>query len=74
MAVIYETENFIVKTYTTPEVPHNDRLDGGHIIISPKIEVESRQDLTPAQLVEFIWLSSIVGEAMTKVLTEKELK
>ena len=35
-AVIYETENLTVLAH---DRPHVDRLDGGHIIILPKVRV-----------------------------------
>jgi diadenosine tetraphosphate (Ap4A) HIT family hydrolase len=60
--IIYETDNYIVDT---PERPFVDRLEGGHIRISPKIKVSDRTKLSPEFAIEYIKLSMIVGEALT---------
>ncbi len=39
MAIIYKTENFILESHERPEI---DRLEGGHVKISPKENVEDR--------------------------------
>ena len=46
MAIIYKTKNFILESHEKPEI---DRLEGGHIKISPKKDVEDRSKLTPKQ-------------------------
>ncbi|KKP68339.1 MAG: hypothetical protein UR66_C0006G0040 [Candidatus Moranbacteria bacterium GW2011_GWE1_35_17] len=61
MAIIYETENFILESHEKPEV---DRLEGGHIKISPKIGIEDRTKLTPKQAIELMRLTMLAGEAM----------
>lgn len=71
MATIFETEHFIVHTYTAPQVPHNARRDGGHIIISPRVSVATRQELSPQAQVEFAWLASIVGEAFLSAMNKR---
>lgn len=65
MAIIYETENFIIESHKKPEV---DRLEGGHIKISPKIDVEDRTKLSPRQAIELMRLSMITGEALVKMM------
>jgi diadenosine tetraphosphate (Ap4A) HIT family hydrolase len=65
MAIIYESENFIVEAF---EKPHVDRDDGGHIKISPKIRVADRQQLTPKQAIELMRLTIVVGKAMADVM------
>ena len=67
MAVIYETESFIVSSAETPLV---DRNDGGHIIIEPRIKISTRQDLTPKQAIELMRLTIVVGEAMEKIMNQ----
>ncbi len=59
--IIFETDNYIIDA---PEKPFIDRLEGGHIRLSPKFKVSDRTKLTPAQAKEYIKLSMIVGEAM----------
>jgi diadenosine tetraphosphate (Ap4A) HIT family hydrolase len=59
--IIFETDNF---TVDTPEKPFIDRLEGGHIRISPKFKISDRTQLTPEQAREYIKLSMVVGEAM----------
>jgi diadenosine tetraphosphate (Ap4A) HIT family hydrolase len=59
--VIFETENFFVDA---PEKPFIDRLEGGHIRISPKVKVSDRTKLSSGLAKEYIKLSMVVGEAM----------
>lgn len=61
MAIIYETKNFILESHERPEI---DRLEGGHVKISPKISVEDRTKLTPMQAIELMRFTIISGEAM----------
>lgn len=68
MAVIYESENFIVQSAEAPLV---DRNDGGHITIDPKFSVSTRQQLSPKQAIELMRLTLIAGEAMTTVLIKQ---
>ena len=65
MALIYESENFLVQSAVQPLV---DRNDGGHITIDPKFKVSVRQQLSPKQAIELMRLISIAGEAMTTVM------
>lgn len=62
MAQIYETNNFIVEVV---DLPHVDRLDGGHLKISPKVRLADRIDLSPKLAIELMRLTMLVGEAMT---------
>lgn len=62
MAVVYETNNFIVESHERPEV---DRLDGGHIKISPKRVIKDRTELSPKSAIELMRLTLVAGEAMT---------
>lgn len=59
--VIYETDHFIVDA---PERLFVDRLEGGHVRISPKVKVSDRTKLSPELAKEYMKLSMIVGEAM----------
>lgn len=61
MALIYETKNFILESHERPEI---DRLEGGHVKISPKVKVEDRTKLTPKQAIELMRLTIASGEAM----------
>ena len=67
MAVIYETNNFIIEA---PEKPHVDRDEGGHIKIYPKIRLSDRQQLSPKLAIELMRLTIIAGEALTKVMNQ----
>ncbi|RIV31665.1 hypothetical protein D2V08_12990 [Flagellimonas lutimaris] len=62
MSLIYETPNFVVEAVQLPLVT---RLDGGHISISPKIKLDNRTLLTPKLAIEQMYLTMLVGEAMT---------
>ena len=65
MAMIYETENFILESHEKPEV---DRFDGGHIKISPKIEMEDRSSLSSNLAIELMRFTIVSGEAMKKAM------
>lgn len=61
MAFIFETSHFIVEAHDNPEV---DRLDGGHIKITPKKEYVDRTQLSPLEAIELMRLTMLIGEAM----------
>lgn len=65
--LIYETESFVLESHEKPEI---DRLEGGHIKISPKVEVEDRTKLSPKQAVELMRLTIVAGEAMKKAMAK----
>ncbi len=65
MTIIYETENFVIESHEKPEV---DRLEGGHIKISPKVDVEDRTKLSPRQAIELMRLTMVAGEALVKMM------
>lgn len=62
MNLIYETQNFIVEAEQMPLVT---RLDGGHISIIPKIRLDNRTLLIPKLAIEQMYLTMLIGEAMT---------
>lgn len=62
MSLIYQTEFFFVET---PEQPLVTRADGGHITITPKKRLADRTQLTPGLAIELMFLTMLVGEAMT---------
>jgi diadenosine tetraphosphate (Ap4A) HIT family hydrolase len=66
--VIFETNNFIVDA---PEHPFIDRLEGGHIRISPKIKVTDRTQLSSKLAKEYMKLSMVLGGAMKKGLQKR---
>ena len=68
MALIYQTDNFIVEA---PEKPLVTRSDGGHITITPKQRVADRTLLSPKLAVELMYLTLLVGEAMTTGLINR---
>lgn len=68
MALIYETNNFIVESRDQPFV---DRSDGGHIRILPKVPVEDRTKLTAELAKEAMKLTMVVGEAMKIALNKR---
>jgi diadenosine tetraphosphate (Ap4A) HIT family hydrolase len=65
MAMIFETEDFMVQS---AEFPLVDRKDGGHITIDPRFKISTRQELTPRQAIGLMRLTMIVGEAMATVM------
>jgi diadenosine tetraphosphate (Ap4A) HIT family hydrolase len=66
MTIIYETKNFIIESHEKPEV---DRLEGGHIKISPKTEVEDRTKLAVQQAIELMRLTMVAGESLVKMMS-----
>ncbi|MEO5564344.1 MAG: hypothetical protein ABIR18_12940, partial [Chitinophagaceae bacterium] len=68
MATIYETINFIVEA---PGKPLVTRTDGGHIIITPKIALVDRTQLSPSLAIELIYLTMLIGEAMTIAMNKR---
>lgn len=71
MALIYETENFILEASENPEI---DRLDGGHMKISPKIPIIDRSLLTPKQAIELMRFTIIAGKAMISWMKKRWVK
>ncbi|HWQ59950.1 MAG TPA: hypothetical protein VN420_02275 [Candidatus Fimivivens sp.] len=67
MAIIYETGDFVLESHETPEI---DRLEGGHMKISPKVPVEDRTFLTPRQAIELMRLTIASGEALKAAMAE----
>jgi diadenosine tetraphosphate (Ap4A) HIT family hydrolase len=65
MAIIFETEDFMVQS---AEFPLVDRKDGGHITIDPRFKISTRQELTPRQAIGLMRLTMVAGEAMTTVM------
>lgn len=65
MARIYETEHFILESHERPEI---DRLEGGHVKISPKVPIEDRSKLTPTQAIELMRFTIVAGEAMKRAM------
>ncbi|MCL5410915.1 MAG: hypothetical protein M1324_03645 [Patescibacteria group bacterium] len=69
MALIYETENFIVESKEDPFVT---RKDGGHIRIKVKNEnISDRTKLSPSEAIELMRLTMIVGETMEVAMTRR---
>ena len=68
MSVIYESENFVV---TSEEHPLVSREDGGHITITPKVRTVDRTMLSPVLAIELMYLTMLVGEAMTIALNHR---
>lgn len=65
---IFETKNFIVEVVGRP---HVSRMEGGHIVIEPKVFVSEQTQLTPQLAIELIRLTMVTGEAMTTALNKR---
>lgn len=68
MALIYQNDNFFVEA---PQQPLVTRADGGHITITPKVPVVDRTQLPPALAIELMYLTALIGEAMTIALNSR---
>ena len=71
MSLIYQTINFLVEA---PELPLVTRTDGGHITITPKKRLPDRTQLTPQLAIELMFLTMLIGEAMTEGLRLKGIE
>ncbi len=67
MALIYETNNFILESF---ETPHVSREEGGNIRILPKRKMKSRGEMTIEEAKDFIRLTMIVDEAYPLAMKE----
>jgi len=70
MVLILEARHF---TNVALDRPHVSRGDGGHLVINPELAVEDRTQLSREQAVELLKLTMVVGEAMSTVLTRKDI-
>lgn len=68
LTVIYETDNFQVESR---EKPHITGSDGGHLVIRPKRDISTRQELSAMEAIELMRLTMIVGEAMTIAMNNR---
>ena len=70
--VIYEAKHFVL---SRPIRPFVSREEGGHMrIFARRQEISERRDFTPEEAVEFIWLSSIAGEALELAMNKRGVK
>jgi len=69
MAIIHESENFIVESHEKPFV---SRADGGHIRIKVKDKsIFDRTKLTTKQAIELMRLTIIIGNALEKTMNKQ---
>lgn len=70
MALIYETDNFMITSADPPHV-YVDRAEGGNIRLIPKFKVRDRTQLSPALAIEYIKLSMVAGEALKTAMARR---
>jgi diadenosine tetraphosphate (Ap4A) HIT family hydrolase len=66
--IIFSSENFVVEAH---QKPHIDRIDGGHIRISPKVRIRDRQELSPKLAIELMRLTIVAGKAMKSAMNKQ---
>jgi len=71
MAHIYETKHFVVSSADEPLI---DRIDGGHILISPKKPLLDRTEMTDEQALEFMKLTMLIGKAIEVGMTSRGIE
>jgi diadenosine tetraphosphate (Ap4A) HIT family hydrolase len=71
MAIIFETDNFIVES---SEKPHVTRTDGGHLRILAKKKFHDRTELLPRLAIEVMRLSMVVGEALPLAMKKRGIE
>lgn len=70
--IIYQTDSFVL---TRAAYPFVSREEGGHMrMFCKREEVGERRDFTPQECIEFIWLSSMAGQALETVLNKAGVK
>lgn len=69
--LIWENSNF---TITTPIIPHVDKFDGGHLIVSPKIPVQSIIYLNDNLLLEMYKLVGFCEKALISTLGKQQIE
>ncbi len=67
MLEIFETDHFVLEAHPRPEI---DRLEGGHMKISPKTPVKDRSHLSPEQAIELMRLTIVAGIALKAAMKE----
>jgi diadenosine tetraphosphate (Ap4A) HIT family hydrolase len=68
MQTVFEATHFVI---IVPARPHVSRLDGGHLVINPKVPVLDRTQLTREQAIELVKLTMVAGAAMQSVLPQR---
>jgi diadenosine tetraphosphate (Ap4A) HIT family hydrolase len=66
--LIWENDNFILSSST---IPHNDKFDGGHLTIRPKVTVQSISELSDEILLEMYKVVRAGEKALIEVLNEQ---
>jgi len=66
--IIYSTENFDLEV---PSRPFLSREEGGHLRIMSKLQVSDRTKLTKEQAIEYMKLSMMTGEALSRGLSRR---
>ena len=69
--LVYASKHFEI---VVPPHPHVTRTDGGHLIINPKVAVLDRTKLDGEQTIELAKLTTVAGEAMATVLTQRGIE
>jgi diadenosine tetraphosphate (Ap4A) HIT family hydrolase len=69
--IICKTKTFDVEV---PEKPFVDRADGGHLRIMSRIKVKDRTELSLDQTVEYALLSEVVGKALERGMTQRDIE
>src|ERR1035437_7241379 len=70
MAIIYETDNFIIKSAELPHV-YVDRVEGVQISIRPKFTGGDRTLRTPALAIEYMKLSMVAGATRKSAMARR---
>jgi diadenosine tetraphosphate (Ap4A) HIT family hydrolase len=69
--LIAQTDNFTLESHPKPEV---SRVDGGHLVINPKIVTRDRTDLPVEQVIELALLTNLAGKAFTAGMAERGIR
>jgi hypothetical protein len=63
--MVYQFKYFV---QSSPEMPHNCKDDGGHLVMWKREKVADRLDLPYQEAIDFMRISMAVGKAMYEVL------
>ena len=69
--LVWQNANFKI---TTPAIPHIDKFDGGHLIVSPQVELGSITELGDELLLEMYQLVGLCELALIQILGRQNIK
>ncbi len=73
MAIIFETDNFVIKSAEKPHV-YISRKEGGHLQVKSKYPLRDRTQMSGTQAIEYMKLTMIAGEALVSAMKRQGIE